>query len=132
MNAKTFFAAAALALTAGAASAAGGTYTVDALGQCLDFGTGTTPGFVEVTLTSGIYKASVLSSTTVFNPDYPDEINSVVAVAKDVSVVGAIALGKSLTLSVDQGATSTVRLFITDSLCSDNSGSTIVKFKKVG
>jgi hypothetical protein len=131
MNAKTLFAAAALALTAGAASA-GGNVTVDALAQCLDFGTGTTPGFVYVNLAPGQYKASVVSSTTVFNQQRPDEITSTVAVIQDLAVVGAISLTKSMSLSVTDGGSVDIRLFITDSVCADNSGSTIVKFKKVG
>jgi hypothetical protein len=128
MNSKTLFSALALTLAAGTAMAGTPTYTVDALSHCVDVGLGHTAGFADVTLAAGTYAASVVSSTAVQNPAYPEEFDSKVGMIQNITVIGEISLGKSKTITVN--GLETLHLFMADSQCGDNMGSTIVKFKK--
>lgn len=128
MTVKTYIAAALFALCTTGASAAS-TYQVDALDQCLDFSTGFTPGFVTVPVKAGTYKITVESSTVVFSPALPDSIHSVVGVIQDLNMAGFVSLDKSLI--VTSTAAGSLRLVITDSQCDDNSGSTVVKVRKL-
>lgn len=128
MNVTKAVFSAILALSAGVASAAPTVVTVDALANCLDLGTTSAPGFVKVYLPDGDYKVSVLRSTTVFNPAAPDIINSNVALLQAGQVLGRVAIGKSMKFKVAGGFDGDIHAFITDSICEDNSGNTVIRF----
>ncbi|MEK8046887.1 MAG: hypothetical protein CFE46_01715 [Burkholderiales bacterium PBB6] len=128
MNVTKAVFSAILALSAGVASAAPTVVTVDALANCLDLGTASAPALVKVYLPDGNYKASVVRSTNVPNPGYPDYINSNVGLFQAGNVLGGIAIGKSLKFKVAGGFDGDIHAFISDGICADNSGSTVIRF----